>query len=72
MEPLEVGRNGAIVPVTKPSPGLVFRAPDGTLGPFHAKAGGWMAAFVAARRDWRAWVDAHPSAPLHKGSNLRP
>jgi hypothetical protein len=62
--PLEVGVNGAIVPTRDAAgrPGLRFQAPDGTFGPFHLRIGrgkGFLAAYMAARNDWRAWVNAN-------------
>ena len=62
-DPLEPGVNGAIVGSRDAggNPGLRFQAPDGTFGPHHAMTPGtpgFLAAFLAARFDWRKWVDS--------------
>jgi hypothetical protein len=67
MERLIVGVNGAVVGARDHHGrrGYVFEAPDGTRGPFHLRIGrsslGFWRAFAAARNDWQAWADQHPS-----------
>ena len=59
---MRVGVNGAVVPARDDHgrPGWVFQAPDGTRGPFHPTVGGDNArAMLAARVDWRAWLNSH-------------
>jgi hypothetical protein len=50
--------NGVVLPARDRAgrKGWVFRAPDGTTGPFHLQVGGPIPAYLEAQRDRQRWV----------------